>query len=89
MNIDEEQVMTTIVVHTPNSYIEAGSKLMTHTDRSALALQNGVRYWSAETTGDLVIERPDGTVIRTEMGDGNAVLLEQERTDVRFVSTEI
>ena len=34
----------------------------------------GFRSWPAGTTGDLVIERPDGTRFVTRFGDGNDVL---------------
>ena len=40
---------------------------------------DGVLCWPAETTGDLVIQRPDGTVIRTEMGDGEQQLRRERR----------
>lgn len=39
----------------------------------------GFRSWPAETTGDLVIERPDGSQIVTRFGNGHAVLEREVR----------
>lgn len=49
----------------------------------------GIKYWPAESTGDLYIQRRDGSVIRTVNGDGMQTFQDEVDAERRAISTYI